>query len=31
MGPALGEMVAGLVLSDGTPDPQLRLSRFDKK
>lgn len=28
MGPALGEMVSGLVLSDGTPEPQLRLSRF---
>jgi monomeric sarcosine oxidase len=30
MGPALGEMVADLVLSDGTADPQLRLSRFAK-
>jgi glycine/D-amino acid oxidase-like deaminating enzyme len=28
MGPALGEMVADLVLSDGTPDPAFRLSRF---
>ena len=31
MGPALGEMVASLVLSDGAPDPQLQLSRFAKK
>ncbi|CAN5524682.1 N-methyl-L-tryptophan oxidase [soil metagenome] len=31
MGPALGEMVAGLILSDGTPDPQLRLDRFARK
>lgn len=31
MGPALGEMVAGLVLSDGTSDPQFRLARFAKK
>jgi len=31
MGPALGEMVATLVLTDGTPDPQLRLARFDRK
>jgi sarcosine oxidase len=31
MGPALGEMVADLVLSDGTPDPQLRLDRFNRK
>ncbi len=31
MGPALGEMVAALVLSDGTPDPQLRLTRFPKQ
>lgn len=30
MGPALGEMIAGLVLGDGEPDPQLRLSRFTK-
>jgi hypothetical protein len=30
MGPALGEMVADLVLSDGTADPQLRLARFAK-
>lgn len=30
MGPALGEMVAGLVLSDGAADPQLRLSRLSK-
>lgn len=28
MGPALGEMVAHLLLSDSAPDPQLRLSRF---
>ena len=28
MGPALGEMVASLVTSDGTPDPQFRLSRL---
>jgi glycine/D-amino acid oxidase-like deaminating enzyme len=28
MGPALGELVAGLVLKDGTPDPHFRLSRF---
>lgn len=27
-GPALGELVARLVLGDGTPDPQFRLSRF---
>ena len=27
-GPALGELVARLVLSNGTPDPQFRLSRF---
>ena len=31
MGPALGELVAGLVLSNGTPDQQLRLSRFDRQ
>ncbi|HJR58296.1 MAG TPA: FAD-dependent oxidoreductase [Vicinamibacterales bacterium] len=31
MGPALGEMVAWLVLSDGTPDPQFGLARFAKK
>jgi glycine/D-amino acid oxidase-like deaminating enzyme len=31
MGPALGEMVAGLVLSDGTADPLLRLSRLAKQ
>ena len=28
MGPAVGEMVASLVLSDATPDPQFRLDRF---
>jgi sarcosine oxidase len=28
MGPALGELVANLILSDGEPDPQFRLSRF---
>lgn len=28
MGPALGELVAGLVLEDGTPDPTFRLDRF---
>src|SRR5207248_10597229 len=27
-GPALGELVAGLVLADASPDPQFRLSRF---
>jgi glycine/D-amino acid oxidase-like deaminating enzyme len=27
-GPAVGELVARLVLSGGTPDPQFRLSRF---
>jgi glycine/D-amino acid oxidase-like deaminating enzyme len=27
-GPALGELVARLVVGDGTPDPQFRLSRF---
>lgn len=27
MGPALGEMVAGLVLADGAPDPRFRLAR----
>jgi len=31
MGPALGEMVADLVITDGTPDAQLRLARFDKR
>jgi glycine/D-amino acid oxidase-like deaminating enzyme len=31
MGPALGEMVSRLVLSDDMPDPQWRLSRFDKQ
>ncbi|CAN5683996.1 hypothetical protein BH24ACI5_BH24ACI5_00780 [soil metagenome] len=31
MGPALGELVSALVLSDGTPDAQLRLSRFAKR
>ena len=30
MGPALGEMVSALVLSDGVPDAQLRLTRFAK-
>jgi glycine/D-amino acid oxidase-like deaminating enzyme len=29
MGPALGEMVASLVLGDGTPDPQFSLARFN--
>lgn len=28
MGPAIGELVTRLVLKDGSPDPQLRLSRF---
>jgi hypothetical protein len=28
---AFGEMVAGLVLSDGTADPLLRLSRLAKQ
>ncbi|HSL21047.1 MAG TPA: FAD-dependent oxidoreductase [Vicinamibacterales bacterium] len=28
MGPALGELVAGLVIDDGTPDPAFQLSRF---
>lgn len=28
MGPALGEIVAAVVLKDGTPDPQFRLARF---
>ena len=28
MGPALGELVASLVLSDGAPDPQFGLARF---
>jgi glycine/D-amino acid oxidase-like deaminating enzyme len=28
MGPALGELLANLVLSDAEPDPQFRLSRF---
>ena len=28
MGPAIGETIAGLVLSNGEPDPQFRLSRF---
>jgi glycine/D-amino acid oxidase-like deaminating enzyme len=27
-GPALGELVARLVLTDGSPDPEFRLSRF---
>ena len=31
MGPALGEMVSGLVLADAAPDPQLRLARFAKR
>ena len=31
MGPALGEMVSNLVLSDGEPDPQFRLSRFARR
>ena len=30
MGPALGEMVADLVLKDGTPEPAFRLARPDK-
>lgn len=30
MGPAIGEMIADLVLGNGEPDPQLRLSRFKK-
>ena len=30
MGPALGEMIAQLLLSDDVPDPQLRLTRFAK-
>ena len=30
MGPAMGETIADLVLSNGEPDPQLRLSRFTK-
>jgi glycine/D-amino acid oxidase-like deaminating enzyme len=30
MGPAIGEMIADLVLGDGEPDPQLRLLRFTK-
>jgi sarcosine oxidase len=29
-GPAVGELMAQLVLDDGTPDPQFRLSRFAK-
>ena len=28
MGPAIGETIADLVLSNGEPDPQFRLSRF---
>jgi glycine/D-amino acid oxidase-like deaminating enzyme len=28
MGPALGEMVADLILTGRDPDPQFRLSRF---
>lgn len=31
MGPALGEMVADLVLRDGTPEPAFRLARLDGK
>jgi sarcosine oxidase len=31
MGPALGELVADLILADGTPDPLLRLDRFKGK
>jgi glycine/D-amino acid oxidase-like deaminating enzyme len=27
MGPALGEMVADLVLKDGTPEPAFQLAR----
>lgn len=30
MGPAIGETIADLVLSNGEPDPRLRLSRFTK-
>jgi glycine/D-amino acid oxidase-like deaminating enzyme len=30
MGPAIGETIADLVLSNGEPDPQFRLSRFTK-
>ena len=30
-GPALGEMVAGLVLKDETAEPDYRLARFDRK
>jgi len=29
-GPAVGELVAGLVLTGQAPDPQFRLSRFPK-
>jgi glycine/D-amino acid oxidase-like deaminating enzyme len=31
MGPALGEMLAGLVLNEGQPDPQFRLARFQAR
>jgi glycine/D-amino acid oxidase-like deaminating enzyme len=30
MGPALGEMLAGLILDGGTPDPLFALRRFDR-
>lgn len=30
MGPALGEMLSNLILSDGEPDAQFRLARFDR-
>lgn len=30
MGPAIGEMVAHLVLKDGTPDPKFALSRLER-
>jgi sarcosine oxidase len=30
MGPVIGEMVASLVLGDGSPDPRFSLARFDK-
>jgi glycine/D-amino acid oxidase-like deaminating enzyme len=31
MGPAIGETIADLVLTNGAPDPQLRLSRFSQQ
>jgi len=31
MGPALGEMLADLILTEGQPDPRFRLARFEPR